>query len=71
MEMDLKIFGERLRGLRMERRMSARQLAMEIDRTNSIVIMWENAQSMPSAGSVFKLAKFFNVTAGYLMGLED
>jgi len=70
-EMDLVKFGNRLRELREEKMLSARQLATAIETSNAIIIIWENAKTMPSAGSIFKLAMFFGVRSDYLIGLED
>jgi len=70
-EMNLQKFGKRLKELREYKKLSARQLAKAIDTSNAIIILWENAKTMPSAGSIFKLAQFFGVRSDYLIGLED
>lgn len=69
--MDLKVFAERLRELRLDKNLNTRQLAAEISATHASLIFWEKGERMPLADSVSKLARFFGVSSDYLMGNED
>lgn len=69
--MDIKIFAERLRELRAEKGLSARNLGKEAGVSDASIIDWENAKRIPSADSIYKLAKYFRVTSDYLIGLAD
>lgn len=67
----MKKFAERLKELREEKEMSARQLAKSIGVSNRAVQRWEKVERIPSAEAVVLLAKFFGVTTDYLLGLEN
>ncbi len=71
MEYDRKIFGERLRALRREREIGQNELAGALGLSNASVSYWETGKQIPSAEAVYKLARFFGVTADYLLGLSD
>lgn len=67
----MKIFGERLRELRKERNLTAKQLAKEIKTTDATIIRWENDKMSPTAEFIVEVAKFFNVSTDYLLGNKD
>ena len=69
--MYMESFGGRLKELRQERKLSVRQLAAELDMRHANISRWENGKQEPTATNIIKLAKFFEVTAGYLLGTED
>lgn len=46
------------------------ELAKEIHYSKSIIGAWERAESLPTADALIALAKFFNVSIEYLLGLE-
>ncbi len=64
-------FGERLKSLRNEFGVGQNQLAKDLDISNASVSYWETGKQIPSAEVIFKLAKYFNVSADYLLGLDD
>lgn len=64
-------FRERLKELRLEKGLTQKQLAENIGSVQSAVYYWENGQRIPSALSIIAIAKFFGVSADYLLGLED
>ncbi|MCL2061435.1 MAG: helix-turn-helix domain-containing protein [Firmicutes bacterium] len=61
----------RIKELREEKGLSARQLAKLLNISGRAVHRWEKEERVPNADSIILLAKFFEVTAGYLLGLED
>ena len=61
-------FSERLKELRQERGLSIQGLAKEVQISSSALCRWENCQA-DIRGS--QLAKYFDVTIDYLMGLEN
>ncbi len=71
MKFDIKVFGKRLLELRTERGLSSRQLSQKVSIGRSAIIAWENGQRTPLAHNIFELAKFFGVSADYLLGLTD
>ena len=67
----MKIFGERLRELREEEKLSARDLADKIGVSDASIIRWENNQINPNIEYLYALAVYFKVSADYLLGSED
>ncbi len=70
-EFDRRIFADRLRELRAEKGIGQRKLAETLGLSNSSISYWETCKQEPTAGALFKLSKFFNVSTDYLLGLED
>ena len=64
-------FGERLKELRLEKGLTQKQLANEIGNTQSAIVYWESNKQEPTISTLKKLCRFFNVSADYLLGLED
>lgn len=65
------VFAERLRELRQDKNLSAKQLGVLIGYNDSSIILWENCKRLASIEALYKIADFFGVTADYLIGLED
>jgi len=62
-------FKDRLKILRTEKRLTATQLAFQIDKGESAVRMWEIGRSKPDADTLVKLSNFFDCSIDYLLGL--
>ena len=67
----MKIFAQRLRELRQDKHLSMKQLAKELNTTDAAISNWENEINEPKISYLFAIAKFFNVSTDYLLGLED
>lgn len=67
----MEIFAERLKELRIENNLTIVQLATETKLSKSSISYWENNERVPSALNVITLAKFFGVSADFLLGLEN
>lgn len=67
----MRIFAERLKYLRTEKELSQRQLALAVNINYKAIQRWENETGIPNAEAVAILAKFFDVSADYLLGLKD
>lgn len=67
----MNIFAERLKSLRIERGLSQSQLAKETGLSQAAINYWEACERQPSATVIITIAKYFNVTTDYLLGLED
>lgn len=67
----MKIFCERLKELRIENNLSAKKLAQILNVSDSTVIRWEKEEIVPSIEHLKNIAKFFDVSADYLLGLTD
>ena len=67
----MSIFATRLRVLRTEKKLSMKNLAKQINTTDTAISNWENDINEPKISYLVSLAKFFNVSSDYLLGLED
>lgn len=64
-------FATRLRELRIDKKLSMKQLSQEIGVTDGAISNWENSVNEPKISYLIKLARFFDVTTDYLLGLHD
>lgn len=64
-------FAQRLKELRLENNMSTTALGKAIGVSDASISRWENGVHDIKGIELFALAKFFGVSAGYLIGLED
>ncbi len=67
----MKVFCERLKELRLEENLSAKQLGKILEVSDSTIVRWENEDRIPSIEQLKKIAIYFKVSADYLIGLED
>lgn len=67
----MKIFAERIKELREERKLTMSQLAKELGIRQSTISRWERGERLPNLDAIIALAKFFKVSTDYLCGLED
>ena len=65
------MFAIRLKELRQEKELSQNQLAKLLCVSKQNISDWENNKSETSFEILAKIAKFFDVSADYLLGLED
>jgi len=72
MKIDKEImFGQQIKKLRMLKNLSQVDLANKLNVTKQSVSNWENENIMPSVDMLIKIAKYFNVTTDYLLGLSE
>lgn len=64
-------FGNRLKELLKERGISQETLAKNIGVSQRAVSKWINHQAEPTLNAIVNCAKYFGVSADYLLGLED
>lgn len=64
-------FGIKLRKLRKEREMTQQQLADKLDVTKATVSAYETDAKYPSIEVLIKIAKTFEVSTDYLLGLSE
>ena len=65
------LFKERLKELRVERKLSQADLAKELNISQRSISSWETGFRQPDFETLERIAKFFDVTADYLLGLGD
>lgn len=67
----MKNLNERLKEVRVEKNISQSQLAKDTGLSQSAISFWESGERLPSIQAVIILAKYFNVSSDYLLGLID
>ncbi len=67
----MDIFAERLKELRTEKGLSLAQLARETGLGTTSLCYWETEKRIPNALAIITLAKYFDVTTDYLLGVSD
>ena len=67
----METFVKRLKELRKEKGLTQLQLSKVTGLTTSAISSWENNTRIPNALAIITLAKFFEVTSDYLLGLSD
>ncbi|MBE7074530.1 MAG: helix-turn-helix transcriptional regulator [Clostridiales bacterium] len=65
------IIGERIKELRKELGISQQTVAKAVGVDKRAIIFWEQQINEPKASYIVELAKFFNVSTDYLLGLEN
>ena len=64
-------FKDRLKELRKYNNLSQMQLSLKTGLSQSAIAKWELGKTEPTATAIITLAKFFEETADYILGLED
>lgn len=64
-------FNERIKSLREDKGLSIQALARELKVSSSSVFRWENSPSDIKSSQLILLAKYFDVSIDYLLGLEN
>ena len=69
----MKIFGERLKDLRLKRSLTQEELGLIFNppKSQSTLGTWERGSRQCSFEDLIKLANYFNVTTDYLLGITD
>lgn len=63
--------GKRIRLLREERKLTQNELAKDLDVGRETIARWETGDRDIKTDATIKLAKYFNVTSDYLLGITD
>ena len=64
-------FGETLRELRLGRKVNQVELSQAIGVSKGIISLWENGLREPTLTNLVALAKYFDVSIDYLVGLSE
>ena len=67
----METFSKRLKELRQSRNLTIWTLAKELNVSDAAISRWENQLRIPNIVDLKKIAEFFNVSADYLIGLQD
>lgn len=63
--------GNKIKELRLSKNIDQKTLAKKLNVQQSAISKWELNKNEPDIKSIIALAKFFDVTTDYLLGLED
>ncbi len=62
---------ERIKELRVSKGLSQMQLAQATGISQSAIAKWELGKTEPTVSAIIALAKYFDETSDYILGLED
>ena len=60
-----------MKELRIDRGLSQMQLAKELNLSQSAVAKWELGKTEPTASAIIAVARYFNETADFILGITD
>lgn len=69
--MGMEYFGDKLRALRMEKKLMQNDLAARLGIVGASVSSYEKNKQYPSVEVLIQLCQTFDVSADYLLGLSD
>ena len=64
------MFSEKLKALRIGKKMSQKSLADKLGVSKSVVSFYESGERLPSYDVLIKISRIFNVTTDYLLDVE-
>ncbi|MCQ4972427.1 MULTISPECIES: helix-turn-helix domain-containing protein [Lactococcus] len=67
----MEYFGDKLRALRMEKKLTQNDLAARLGIVGASVSSYEKSKQYPSVEVLIQLCQIFDVSADYLLGLSD
>ena len=65
------VFCERLKSLRIEKKLSQPELAKLVGVSKGMISFWENGKNEPTISNLLKLCQIFDISSDYLLGIED
>ena len=66
-----KTIGERIKEIRNESKLNQSEFGKSISVSQDTISLWEKGKSLPNTEYVILICKRYNVSADYLLGLED
>lgn len=65
------MYGQRIKEFRQEKGLTQSQLAMMLSTTQSTIGKYEREEIQLTVDTILKICKLFEISADYLLGLED
>lgn len=65
------LFCERLKNLRLSNNLTMENLGAQFSVTKQTISRWESGDRLPPLNVTYNIAKYFNVSIDYLVGLTD
>lgn len=67
----VKVFCEKLKELRLERKLSAVKLGEALGVRDTTILRWEAGKMIPGIDDLQLICEFFGVTPSFMLGYED
>ena len=67
----MKLFCDRIKELRLDQKLTQKELAKKLNTSNSSDCDWEKGRSQPDLQTLVNIATLFDVSTDYLLGLSD
>ena len=67
----MKLFCDRIKELRLDQKLTQKELAKKLNTSNSSVCDWEKGRSQPDLQTLVNIATLFDVSTDYLLDLSD
>lgn len=67
----MKKFAERLKEIRLEKNVTRKSLALNLEVSERLISYWENDERECSFEMLIKIAEFFDVSIDYLLGRTE
>ena len=67
----MSLFCKRLKQLRMEHQLSTIEMGKILNVSHTTITRWESGEIVPSILHLINIAKYFVVSADYLLGIEE
>ena len=65
------IIGERIKEIRNDNKLNQSEFGKRLSVSQDTISLWEKGKSLPSTEYVILICKTYNISADYLLGLED
>ena len=65
------MFSQRLKELRIDKKLSQEKLAKDLSVSRTTVLKWENGEHETDFHTLVKIADFFDVSLDFLLGRKD
>lgn len=70
-DLEVIILNNRIRELRLEKRITQLQLSIALNVTQETISAYEHNRHMPSLAALIKMSEIFNASMDYIMGLSN
>ena len=69
--MNTNLIGQKIKEIRIENKLNQSEFGKILSVSQDTVSLWEKGKSLPNTEFVIAICKKFNVSANYILGLED
>ena len=67
----MSVFSQKIKELRLDKNLSQNKLAQTLGLSNKTISHYESGYCEPSLDTLINICRHFNISADYLLGLED